>query len=107
VAQAFDFIEFTNTVGSIKGDVKKKHFSLIPRKGFFLTSSPFSAASLPTWCGSVDGVAGSSVVASFRAISLRLQAVGWPWPTMVLSETRDQARHYSFIGLSEGAYGAP
>jgi len=28
-------------------------------------------------------------------------------PTMVLSETRAEARHYGFVGLSEGAYGAP
>src|SRR5438552_3993742 len=29
------------------------------------------------------------------------------WPTMVLSEARAWARHYGFVGLSEGAYGAP
>ena len=28
---------------------------------------------------------------------------GGDWPTMVLSETRAEARHYSFVGLSEGA----
>jgi hypothetical protein len=44
VAQAFDFIEFTNTVGAIKGDVKKKHFSSLLRGVFFLTSRPSAAA---------------------------------------------------------------
>ena len=38
MARAFDLVGIGNAVGSIKGDVKKKHFSLIPRKGFFLTS---------------------------------------------------------------------
>ena len=28
-------------------------------------------------------------------------------PTMVLSETHAEARHYGFVGLSEGAYGGP
>jgi hypothetical protein len=32
---------------------------------------------------------------------------GGDLPTMVLSETRAEARHYGFVGLSEGAYGGP
>jgi len=48
-------------------------------------------------------VAGSVRVELSRACTSGVGKV----PTMVLSETRDQARHYSFVGLSEGAYGAP
>src|ERR1019366_10015616 len=90
--------------GSIKGDVKRKHFPPFPGR-FFLTSSPLCDGK--AWGRSGDRISRSIWVAWFRAASSRLQAVGWQLPTMVLSETRAAARHYCFVGLSEGAYGAP
>src|SRR6202162_3910377 len=89
--------------GSIKGDVKKKHFSLPLRGGFFSDIQPLCGGKgAGTWIG-VRIIMGCVVPCELRACK---QRVG-KWPTMVLSETRDQARHYSFVGLSEGAYGAP
>jgi hypothetical protein len=51
--------------GSIKGDVKKKHFSALLRGGFFLISSPSAAAR--TRCQSGDRVADACAMAWFRA----------------------------------------
>jgi len=91
--------------GSIKGDVKKKHFSLIPRKVFSYIQPLLCGGGLVTgaWIGLRVHL---WLRRSERSLCACKQRVG-SGPTMVLSETRDQARHYSFVGLSEGAYGAP
>ena len=80
--------------GSIKGDVKRKHFSLRGRGRSSLASSPRLQRhnSLPE--RDSQGPRPSEKCrphkssAWFRAASLRLQAACWQLPTMVLSETR-------------------
>src|SRR5271165_10175 len=90
--------------GSIKGDVKRKHFCLRWKEDSSLTSSP---------CGRAEWRRSAVVFAVFIStlrhhwVSELHKPSGGEVPTMVLSETRAEARHYGFVGLSEGAYGGP
>src|SRR5712691_4213202 len=60
---------------SIKGDVKKKHFSVLLRGGFFLTSSPSAAARFGAgaWIGLRE-----HLVCVVPWEPSRLQAACWP-----------------------------
>jgi len=93
-------------LGSIKGDVKKKTLLLSSWRRVFSDIRPLRPPDLCRERESVPGSIGGCVVV--RTLCACKQRVGQR-PTMVLSETRDPKRgHYiAFVGLSEGAYGAP
>jgi hypothetical protein len=89
--------------GSIKGDVKKKHFLLRRSGRIFLTSSPLPAEPMVyvqarLSCGMFALiVAGRSPPDILVPVSSAL-AIGQPWFYLRLEA-------YCLIGLSEGAYG--
>ena len=79
--------------GSIKGDVKRKHFSFRWRGRSFLISSPCmrrqdSVRERASRYHVHRTMPNPQSFALFRAASSRLQAAWWQLPTMVLSETR-------------------
>src|SRR5438105_15291927 len=65
--------------GSIKGDVKRKHFSSLLRGGFFLTSSPSATAGLRGRAGvGCESIWAVSLAASFCACK-QWVGRGQPW----------------------------
>jgi hypothetical protein len=90
---------------------REKHFPSPPGGGSSLGIQPLCVlrCCLP---GAV-GVGAFLGIRAHRLCLLRCgvftpaSSVAGKMPTMVLSETRAVARHYRFVGLSEGAYGGP
>src|SRR5712692_4843709 len=87
--------------GSIKGDVKRKYFSLSAGRGSCLTSSPVCGSVLER-CVAPDP--GPSVAAFFVPCRSACKLRGGDVPTMWFYRRLEA---YGFVGLSEGAYGGP
>ena len=86
--------------GSIKGDVKRKHFSLGWREGEFSDIQPLASSLGAEIRSSLIGF--TFALRRWSVLTLHKPG-GGEVPTMVLSETRAEARHHGFVGLSEGA----
>jgi hypothetical protein len=80
--KVFDLVEVKVKLGSIKGDVKKKHFSLIPRKDFSCIQLLAANVGLPGWADNMrttgHGRSRFLVAGSVRLTSSRWQTCQ-PW----------------------------
>ncbi len=81
--------------GSIKGDVKRKHFSVGWRTGSSLTSSPWGFGRVTEIRSCLTVV--TSALRRPWVLKLR-KPDGGHWPTMVLSETRAERGTMAWLG---------